>query len=384
MVSIEDLDVMIADGNYSSKYPRSDEFISAGVPFIRANNIINNTVSSQDMYFISKQKHKELSKGHLLENDVLITTRGNIGQVATVPSNFIDANINAQIVLLRPNSKIINYRFLMWSFLSTNAEKQIAGLQTGTALKQLPVGKLKKVKIPQPPIEIHNKIAKTLDTVSELLTMYKQQLVELDNLIRSIFYDMFGDLKSNQMGWKIDIFTSAALIDTNMTNDFETYADYPHIGIDSIEKNTGNIVNYKFVRDSNLISGKYIFSEKHIIYSKIRPNLNKVALPTFSGLCSADAYPILPKDNITNKYYLAYVLRSNYFLKYILDFSGRTNIPKVNKQQLESFRLPIPPIGLQNQFATIVTKIEEQKTLVKKAIDETQYLFDSLMSEYFD
>ena len=47
--------------------------------------------------------------------------------------------------------------------------------------------------------------------------------------------------------------------------------------------------------EDGVISGKYLFTDKHIIYSKIRPNLNKVALPDFDGLCSADAYPILPK-----------------------------------------------------------------------------------------
>jgi len=51
---------------------------------------------------------------------------------------------------------------------------------------------------------------------------------------------------------------------------------------------------------------------------------------------------------------------------------------------IKSFEIPLPPLQLQTQFGNIVTKIEQQKALVKKAIDETQYLFDSLMSEYFE
>jgi type I restriction enzyme S subunit len=58
-------------------------------------------------------------------------------------------------------------------------------------------------------------------------------------------------------------------------------------------------------------------------------------------------------------------------------------ITRLTITKIELIQIPIPLISLQNQFAEIVTKIEEQKTLVKKAIDETQYLFDSLMSEYF-
>ena len=94
------------------------------------------------------------------------------------------------------------------------------------------------------------------------------------------------------------------------------YSDYPHIGIDSIEKGTGELKGFKTVSEDNVISGKYLFSPNHIIYSKIRPNLNKVALPCFYGLCSADAYPILPNSENCNRIFLAYVMRSNYFLEY--------------------------------------------------------------------
>ena len=90
--------VYISDGNYSSKYPRNDEFVTKGIPFIRANNLVDNTVVDYDMLFISQEKHKELKKGHLKTNDVLLTTRGNIGRVSIVPDKYNDANINAQIV----------------------------------------------------------------------------------------------------------------------------------------------------------------------------------------------------------------------------------------------------------------------------------------------
>ena len=72
-----------------------------------------------------------------------------------------------------------------------------------------------------------------------------------------------------------------------MTTDYEKYADYPHIGIDSIEKETGLLKGYRTVTEDGEISGKYVFTSSHIIYSKIRPNLNEVALPSFDGLCSA-------------------------------------------------------------------------------------------------
>ena len=126
-----------------------------------------------------------------------------------------------------------------------------------------------------------------------------------------------------------------------------------------------SIKNYKEVGAQNLTSGKYLFTKDHIIYSKIRPNLNKVALPDFDGLCSADAYPLLVNKNNTNRYFFAYILRSKYFLNNILKLSDRTNIPKVNKDQLRSFECICPPIELQKEFSRRVEAVEKLKAYTK-------------------
>jgi len=146
------------------------------------------------------------------------------------------------------------------------------------------------------------------------------------------------------------------LVSHEYDRDFDGYEDYPHIGIDSIEKDTGRIFGYRTISEDGVISGKYLFTPKHIIYSKIRPNLNKVALPDFIGLCSADAYPILVKDTVCTREYFGYTLRSRIFLDYILAFSSRTNLPKVNKSQVEGFKLPLPPIELRISLLILCNK----------------------------
>ena len=222
-----------------------------------------------------------------------------------------------------------------------------------------------------------------LNRVSSSIDFRKQQLTKLDELIKARFVEMFGDFKSNSKGWSIVKFDEFAQIDGNMTTDYEKYADYPHIGIDSIEKETGTLKGYRTVKEDGVVSGKYFFTPQHIIYSKIRPNLNKVALPDFEGLCSADAYPILPNPKNCNRVFLALAMRSNYFLDYILQFSARTNLPKVNRKEIAGFSMPLPPLPLQNQFAAFVAEVDKSKVEVQKALDQTQLLFDSLMQQYF-
>ncbi len=226
-------------------------------------------------------------------------------------------------------------------------------------------------------------IVSTLKRIEAIISNRQEQLTKLDELIKARFVEMFGDFKSNSKGWSIVKFDEFAQIDGNMTTDYEKYADYPHIGIDSIEKETGTLKGYRTVKEDGVVSGKYFFTPQHIIYSKIRPNLNKVALPDFEGLCSADAYPILPNPKNCNRVFLALAMRSNYFLDYILQFSARTNLPKVNRKEIAGFSMPLPPLPLQNQFAAFVAEVDKSKVEVQKALDQTQLLFDSLMQQYF-
>ena len=175
----------------------------------------------------------------------------------------------------------------------------------------------------------------------------------------SRFIEQFGTPHNAE--WPLLSFAEFASIDAQMTDDFEAYADSPHIGIDSIEQNTGKILNYRTVSGDSVKSGKYIFTRNHIIYSKIRPNLNKVAEPDFDGLCSADAYPLLAKEKVCKKRFLAIILRSDDFLSYIVPLSNRTGMPKANREQLEGYSFRMPPVDIQDAFLSIVEQADKSK-----------------------
>lgn len=261
--------------------------------------------------------------------------------------------------------------------------KEIERRTAFVTVKHLSAKELNKLELDIPEYEIQVKIAEILQKIECILDNRNSELEHFDDLIKSRFVEMFGDLKTNPKNWQQKNLLEVAKIDTTMVKDYGKYADYPHIGIDSIEKNTGRLFGFRTVSEDNVISGKYLFTDKHIIYSKIRPNLNKVALPDFEGLCSADAYPILADEKRCLRLYLGYVMRSEYFLDYILPFSRRANMPKVNKEQLSGFCFPLPDIQVQKQFATFVEHIDKLKVKVQQSLDETQILFDSLMQKHF-
>ena len=155
-----DADILISDGNYSSKYPTADEFVEEGVPFIRASNMVDNTITDDEMYHISAEKHAELVKGHVKPYDVLIATRGaGIGKIAVVPERHNDSNVNAQIVLLRCNKEKYNPLYLSWYLKLQDTQIKIQGLISGTAQPQLPIKRLVQLELLRPDIEKQNDFA---------------------------------------------------------------------------------------------------------------------------------------------------------------------------------------------------------------------------------
>ena len=270
----------------------------------------------------------------------------------------------------------------LYAFLESRKERFIKDA-VGGAQPNLSASYLKSVRFDCISLEKQKNVTRVLNRVYNLISLRKQQLAKLDELVSAKFVEMFGNFKNNSKNWPIVKFDELAKIDGNMTTDYEKYADYPHIGIDSIEKETGELKGYRTVKEDGVVSGKYIFTPQHIIYSKIRPNLNKVALPDFEGLCSADAYPILPNPKNCNRIFLALTMRSDYFLDYILQFSARTNLPKVNRKEIAGFSMPLPPLSLQNDFATFVERVSQQKQTVQQSLEKLELMKKALMQEYF-
>ncbi|RHB09853.1 restriction endonuclease subunit S [Bifidobacterium adolescentis] len=311
------------------------------------------------------------------EGTVLLTTRAPIGKVAIAGEPMCCNQGFKNLVC----SDAVNNEYLYRYLKNRSSELQVLG--RGATFKELSKKEVAAYEINLPPLKRQLEAVEKLALVDKQVVIAKTQLDKLDSLVKSRFVEMFGDLKSDTNGWPIKPFETFAIIDTHMANDLTPYLDMPHIGIDSIESGTGRLSGYRTVAEDGIISGKYPFTPEHLIYSKIRPSLNKVALPDFSGVCSADAYPILPIAGECNRVYLAEVMRSAYFLEYILPLSGRAQMPKVNKKALSGFSMPLPPIELQQQFAAFVAQVDKSRFVAQQQIEKLQMLYDSLAQEYF-
>ena len=186
---------VIGDGNHSSNYPRKEELVEVGVPFIRATNMVQGRVSGEDMRFLSPEKHAQLKKGHLKSGDILITNRGEIGKTAIVDLEYDNANLNSQIAWLRCRDGMCN-RFLFLVLNSSEIQQYFESSKSGAALQQFTIKQLKALKVPMPPIHQQALIVDEVEALSQetqrLESIYRQKLAALDELKKSLLHQAFS------------------------------------------------------------------------------------------------------------------------------------------------------------------------------------------------
>lgn len=283
------------------------------------------------------------------------------------------------VKLLKIKKNCLDYKFLYYYFV----KNKVPNTGYNRHFKWL-----KELSIPVPPLDIQKHIADTLDKTQEIIDGHKKQLEELDNLIKATFYDMFGDPIINEKRWEEEKLMDACDKITDGTHD--TPPRYKQGVLLVTGKNVRPFeidltdVEYVSQGDHDIIYKRCNPEFKDVLYTNIGVNYGTAAINLFHYEFSMKNVALLKyKRNVLTGEYLQCYL--NYKREYIIDqnktggaqtFMGLATIKQIN--------IIIPPLDLQNKFAQIVTKIEEQKSLVKQLITESQNLLNSLMSKYFD
>lgn len=169
--------------------------------------------------------------------------------------------------------------------------------------------------------------------------------------------------------WQTKRFDEIAEVKSNLV-DPSNYMDYPHIAPDNIEKKTGRLLDYHTVEEDGVKSGKHLFFAGQILYSKIRPYLSKVVIADFDGLCSADMYPVEPKDNIDTRF-LWYFMLSDDFLEQASTAGSRSVLPKINQKELGRIQMRVTELVEQHEIVRRLDTLLAAEATTKAAAEAT-------------
>ena len=195
--------------------------------------------------------------------------------------------------------------------------------------------------------------------------------LDLDVEMKDSGVEWIGMMPTN---WQCLRFKLAANIKANLV-DPQDYPDYPQVAPDNIMKDAGILLACNSVSESGVISWNHLFYKGQILYSKIRPTLNKVVIAPFDGLCSADMYPIETTQNTT---FMLYVILSKYFVQQVaLCTADRVKMPKINQEELANIQIALPPIAEQE---IIANHLNTQRARFDSLISEKEALIADLES----
>lgn len=318
-------------------------------------------------------------------NHILIGRQGALaGNVHLVNGKFW-ATDHAVIVTLK-NDVFINYFFRMLESMNLNQYAFDTAAQPG-----LSVSRIMNLSIVLPNLKEQHRIADFLgskcseiDTLIEHLRArmesakeYKKAVIteavtkglDKDAKMKDSGVEWIGEIPD---GWKVVRFKHIASIKSNLVQP-DKYMKYPQIAPDNIEKDTGRLLSHQTVEESGVISGNHLFYRGQILYSKIRPNLNKLTVAPFDGLCSADMYPIESK---LPTLFMVYSMLSTYFVSQVsLIIQDRVKMPKINQEELGEIKVAVPS---QQEMLTIADYLDSKCSEIDALLQNYEYQIATL------
>ena len=174
---------------------KSENYVKSGLRIIRISNVQKGYLEDKDPKFYPIDSIKSFNNFILKSEDILISLTGNVGRVAIIKDSFLPAVLNQRVACLRPNSGVLNPKYLFQILNSDFFEKNCINNAKGIAQKNMSTEWLKLYKIPLPNLQIQNEISTNILKITENIEKRKQQLIKLDMLAKSRFCAEFETLE---------------------------------------------------------------------------------------------------------------------------------------------------------------------------------------------
>lgn len=349
-------------------------------------------ISKADKYifetkeYISDEAVKKSGIKQIPANTVIMSFKLSIGKTAITKEPMYS---NEAIMAFLPNGKyevdnVFLYHLFSNKDWSEGSNKAVKGITLNKA-------SLLEAKILLPSLTIQKQIAKTMDKCTEIISKNKRMLEKYDTLIKSQFIEMFGNPQCISNNWKVNPLSDYCIVNPKKSELGPIPDDYElsFIPMQSVSENgdvdTSSIKHYKDVK-----TGFTYFRENDVLFAKITPCMENgkggVArkLKNQIGFGSTEFHVLRPIETISNSEWIYRLTTFKTFRKDAENnMTGSAGQRRTPKEFFDKYKVGLPPIELQNDFAAFVQQIDKSKFAVQKSLEKAETLYKSLMQEYF-
>lgn len=378
-------DICEVRGGYAFK---SIDFQKQGIPVIRISNISDNSVLLDDKtVFVDSVSQDMLQKYSIHKGDILVALSGATTGKFGIYEEDTEALLNQRVAKLIP-SNLINNLYLYY-YLNT-LRSIILQRAMGVAQPNISPKEIEDMIIFLPLLETQIKIAQILDQAQRLIDKRKEQIALLDELVQSVFYDMFGDPALNDKEWECgrisDIIVKTQYGTSTKANENE--GEYAVLRMNNITyRGNWDFRALKYVDLDEKDRKKYLVYKGEVLFNRTNSKelVGKTAVYKREEPMAYAGYLVkATPNNRANGQFIASYMNTKYIKSLLFNMAKNiVGMANINAEEFKSIKVYIPPIELQNQFAEMVENIEKQKELLNKSLAELETNFNSLMQRAF-
>lgn len=368
-VDIEQTSIEIIDGDRGKNYPKNNELTNSGYClFLSAANVTKNGLQFSNNSFITKEKDALLRKGKLMPQDIVLTTRGTVGNVGFYGDDvpYSNMRINSGMVIIRPGEDF-DTLFLYLYLRSCYFRAQITQFQSGSAQPQLPISTLQKMKVIKPDIAAQRRIASILSSLDRKIELNNKINADLEEMAQAIFKNWFVDFEPFKNGKFVD--SELGMIPEEWK--VGTLEDIAEITMgqspagNSLNENREGMMFYQGSSDFGFrfpsirvftTEPKRLAVANSVLFSVRAPvgdiNVAKEECCIGRGVASI-------KSKYGHDSYLFYTMKSLHNLFDSFDGEG-TVFGSINKKTLSAIQILLPSDGIVEQFNNIASSFDNR------------------------
>ena len=355
--------------------------------YITIKNIKNNSLVIDDNTdFIDDEAVDMIHKrSQIKKGDILFASIGRFGDTYIIEEEPTGWDINESVFAFTVDEKLIRQKYFHYLFKHKETIRQLTKNSSGSTFKSIKMNQLKKMRFDLPDLNSQDIIVSLLDCVTNIISIYEQELLLLDELVKARFVEMFGDPVVNDKKWEIRHFGDLGELKRGKSkhrprNDpILLGGKYPLIQTGDVTNSNTYIKSYTSTYSEEGLKQSKMW-KKGTLCITIAANIAESAILTFDACFPDSVVGFTPNGEVISLF-IHYWLS---FLQPILEENAPAVAQKnLNVATLEKVGVIVPPLELQNQFALFVQEIDKSRSRIQKSLEASQELFDSLMQEYF-